>query len=84
MMFVVGSIYFSVKMNKRLDETFKEAQDKVNQASIECDSIARTNDSLTSVIQEDRIAIGRYEYMIELIRENLDSNKVDKILENVE
>ena len=84
MFFLVGTIYLSVKMNRRLDESFKDAETMVSQTSWTCDSLAKANDSLTSIVQEDRITIGRYEYMIELVRQNMDSNKVDKILQNVE
>ena len=84
MVFIAGSIYFSFKMNERLDESFKEAQEKISQASSACDSLADANDSLMAKTQEDQITIGRYEYMIDLIRQNMDSNKVDKILRNIE
>ncbi len=81
---VAGSIYFSLKMNARLDQSFKDAETRVGQVSWACDSLASANDSLTAIVWEDKLTIGRYEYMIGLLREKLDSNKVDKILENVE
>lgn len=82
--FIGGSIYFSFKMNEKLDESFKDAETRVKQVSSAYDSLANANDSLMAKTQEDQITIGRYEYMIDLIRHNMDSNKVDKIIRNVE
>lgn len=81
---VISTIYISIKLNNQLKEAFKESENKILISSYRCDSLVHANDSLISVIQENQIEIGRYEYMIDLLRQNLDSNKVDKIIKNIE
>jgi hypothetical protein len=81
---VVGTVYMSLRLNNKLMEATLQVEDRVVEVSTKCDSLQRSVDSLMLQTQEDRIAVGRYEYMIELIREKMDSNKVDEILRNVE
>lgn len=81
---VAGTIYLSLRLNSKLKEATLQVEDGIVEMSTKCDSLQRSVDSLMLRNQEDMIAIGRYEYMIELVREKMDSNKVDEILRNVE